>query len=202
MVWSRREEMRELKELWGAFGISQDGGENWELVPDLQDHVITSVVLDPTSPVGSRTLYAASFAKGVYKSTDNGRTWAKKSVGIEGERPFVWKLAARGGRRAVSAGASAAWRLAKTPSAPPYDGAIYRSTDGAETWVKLSLPEGVNGPVGIAVRSRRRAAHLLRPPGAGITNSTTSTAACSSPPMAGRVGVACFRRCSMRTGSR
>jgi photosystem II stability/assembly factor-like uncharacterized protein len=31
------------------------------------------------------------------------------------------------------------------------DGALYRSTDGAEHWEKMTLPEGTNGPNGLAV---------------------------------------------------
>ena len=31
------------------------------------------------------------------------------------------------------------------------DGGLYRSKDGAEHWEKLSLPEGVNGPNGLAI---------------------------------------------------
>ena len=31
------------------------------------------------------------------------------------------------------------------------DGALYRSTDGAESWEKVPLPEGVNGPNGLRV---------------------------------------------------
>jgi photosystem II stability/assembly factor-like uncharacterized protein len=34
---------------------------------------------------------------------------------------------------------------------PPPRGAVYRSTDGAEHWTRLRLPEGVNGPNGIAI---------------------------------------------------
>jgi hypothetical protein len=31
------------------------------------------------------------------------------------------------------------------------DGALYRSRDGAESWEKVSLPEGVNGPNGLSI---------------------------------------------------
>ena len=31
------------------------------------------------------------------------------------------------------------------------DGALYRSTDGAETWHRIPLPAGTNGPNGVAV---------------------------------------------------
>ena len=60
-----------------------------------------------------------------------------------------------------------AWRLARAAAGTLYlvvarrsengsfgdanDGALYRSTDGAETWTKLTLPTGVNGPNGLAI---------------------------------------------------
>jgi photosystem II stability/assembly factor-like uncharacterized protein len=31
------------------------------------------------------------------------------------------------------------------------DGALYRSTDGAERWTRIPLPQGVNGPNGLAI---------------------------------------------------
>ena len=34
------------------------------------------------------------------------------------------------------------------------DGALYRSSDGAESWQRMRLPSGVNGPNGIAIDPR------------------------------------------------
>ena len=34
------------------------------------------------------------------------------------------------------------------------DGALYRSTDGAEHWTRVALPAGVNGPNGLAIDPR------------------------------------------------
>jgi photosystem II stability/assembly factor-like uncharacterized protein len=34
------------------------------------------------------------------------------------------------------------------------DGALYRSTDSAEHWTRISLPRGVNGPNGLAVDTK------------------------------------------------
>ena len=41
------------------------------------------------------------------------------------------------------------------------DGALYRSVDGAETWEKISLPEGVNGPTNIMVDPQNQDRLLL-----------------------------------------
>ena len=53
----------------------------------------THILLDPTSPVDARVLYVTGFGRGVYKSSDGGRTWALKNSGITQEQPFAWRLA-------------------------------------------------------------------------------------------------------------
>ncbi|HWR54454.1 MAG TPA: hypothetical protein VN428_25325 [Bryobacteraceae bacterium] len=132
----------------GGIASSTDGGDHWIVAEGLPETAVTHIILDPNSPVGSRTLYATAFGKGVYKSTDNGKTWALKNNGIDSKQPFAWRLVrADGGtlylivsRRSEEAGAG-----------PEYDGALYKSTDGAERWVKMPLPQGVNGPTGLAI---------------------------------------------------
>ena len=43
---------------------------------------VTSVVLDPRSPVASRTLFAALWEHGVYRSVDGGLSWESRSIGL------------------------------------------------------------------------------------------------------------------------
>ena len=63
-------------------GVSTDFGATWkDTSRGLPGKPITSVVVDPKSPKGNRTLYASAFDDGVYKSTDGGRSWAKASQG-------------------------------------------------------------------------------------------------------------------------
>lgn len=101
--------------------------------------IATHIVLDPKSPAGSRTLYVAGFDKGVFKSTDDGNTWIMKNNGLSGNFN--------------------AWKLLLLPDGTLYllvarglkdgqvlDGAIYKSTDGAESWHKTAMPHGVNFP--------------------------------------------------------
>ena len=40
-----------------------------------------------------RVLYVAGFGRGVYKSSDGGRTWSLKNQGITQTQPFAWRLA-------------------------------------------------------------------------------------------------------------
>lgn len=67
----------------GGVCLSSDFCESWSTSNEgLPVAPCTSVVLDPGTPRGSRTLYAGVFHHGVFKSTDDGKTWTKKSNGL------------------------------------------------------------------------------------------------------------------------
>jgi photosystem II stability/assembly factor-like uncharacterized protein len=133
----------------GGVCRSDDGGKNWVKSNSGMDETgATHILLDPTSPVDARVLYVAGYGRGVYKSSDGGRTWALKNSGITQEQPFAWRLArsSNGTLYVVVARRSEDGSLGNAG-----DGALYRSADGAEHWERVSLPEGTNGPNGLAV---------------------------------------------------
>jgi photosystem II stability/assembly factor-like uncharacterized protein len=74
----------------------------------------------------------------VYKSTDNGRTWAHKINGM-GDNTFSHHIVL------ASDGT-----LYQTVMRTHTDGAAYQSTDGGDSWAKLNLPERVTFPNKIA----------------------------------------------------
>jgi hypothetical protein len=127
----------------GGICVSEDGGMSWK--PSCEgmgfDSPSTSIVLDPASPAGNRTLYAAVYNKGVFRSTDDGKTWTLKNNGIgDNTAAFEITLNSRG-------------ILFLTVSALPehrdgkkgrsyFSGAVYRSADRAETWTKLNIADG------------------------------------------------------------
>jgi photosystem II stability/assembly factor-like uncharacterized protein len=136
----------------GGVAVSTDGGYHW--TPSnlgMPPTAVTHILLDPGSPVGKRVLYATAFGRGVYKSVDNGKSWILKNDGISGTQPFTWRLTQdkEGTLYLVVA------RSSEGISPPvPGPGALYRSTDKAEHWVKMNLPDGVNGPTKLAIDPR------------------------------------------------
>ena len=51
---------------------------------------MVSIVMDPRSPVGNRTLYCSVWHHGVFKSLDDGKTWARASDGLrDPEHPSI-----------------------------------------------------------------------------------------------------------------
>ncbi len=133
----------------GGVATSQDGGVSWTVTDrGIDESDITHILVDPASPVGRRTLYACGFGDGVFKSTDNGQSWTLKRQGLEGRQPFAWRLAraADGLLYLVVARRSDHGEIGN-----PEDGALYRSSDGAENWERVGLPEGTNGPNGLAI---------------------------------------------------
>jgi len=133
----------------GGVVISNDGGRSWQPSGSgMPPTAATHILLDPRSPADARVLYVAGFGRGVFKSVDGGQSWSLKNNGIEGKEPFAWRLARdRDGTLYLVV----ARRSEDGSIGNAGDGALYRSTDGAEHWTKLSLPAEVNGPNGLAI---------------------------------------------------
>jgi photosystem II stability/assembly factor-like uncharacterized protein len=136
----------------GGVAVSTDGGRSWQPSnAGLPQDSVTHILLDPSSPMGSRTLYACAFGRGVYKSVDGGKTWTQKNNGIAGNEPFAWRITASpdGSLYLV-----VARRSEGKDYSPAGSGAVYRSTDKAEHWQPIVLPAGVTGPTGLEIDPR------------------------------------------------
>ncbi|MFD1140047.1 sialidase family protein [Larkinella insperata] len=169
----------------GGILVTDDAGTTWQVVSqEIGEAGMTSLVLDPGSNPAARTLYACAFGKGVYKSTDGGKSWQLKNNGISGEEPFAWKLVRRPTDGALFL--LVARRNDDGTIGTPGNGALYRSDNGAESWTKLGLPIETNSPVDLAVDpqdperlvltawGRKTAGKLTPDIGGGIFLSTNS----------------------------
>lgn len=133
----------------GGVCRSDDGGRTWTKSNNgMEPTAPTHILLDPTSPQDARVLYVAAFGRGIYKSADGGKTWALKNAGIVQKEPFAWRIArdSKGTLYVLVARRSEDGSIGNDG-----DGAIYRSTDGAEHWIPVAMPQGSNAPNGLAV---------------------------------------------------
>jgi photosystem II stability/assembly factor-like uncharacterized protein len=139
--WSSRE---------GGVATSTDGGNTWTaashgLPPTLSP---THILLDAKSPAASRVLYIAAMGRGVFKSTDGGQNWRAKNAGLPDHAPLTWRMAidSEGTLYVVTIRRSEDGKYGTDQ-----DGWLFRSRNGGDTWERVTLPQGVNGPVGITV---------------------------------------------------
>lgn len=122
----------------GGVCLSANFGESWTgNCQGIPRKPVTSIVVDPRSPSQRRTLYAGVFDGGVYKSTDDGKTWVVKKNGLGSEQNMrVYRVILH------EDGTLYASICGKRPSGGqpflPEGVGIYRSKDGAETWEKIT----------------------------------------------------------------
>lgn len=161
VIWLGTGECNSSRSSYAGTGIyrSADGGKTWDWRGLPESHHISRIVLHPTDPntlwvavLGH--LYSANTERGIFKTTDGGKTWAKTL--------FVSDIA--GGIDLVldpidpNALYAATWE--RTRSAWDFDGAgsgsgIWKSTDGGGTWANVSdgksgFPSGPNaGRIGL-----------------------------------------------------
>src|SRR5262249_7989838 len=133
----------------GGVCTSVDGGKTWTKSSNgMAETAATHILLDPTSPVDRRVLYVAGFGRGVYKSADGGNTWTLMNTGITQKEPFAWRIVRD---KSGTLYLLIARRSEDGGIGTDGDGALYRSTDGAQHWTPITLPEGTNAPNGLAI---------------------------------------------------
>lgn len=136
---------------------STDGGRNWRMVGLENSEHISKIVIDPNDP---NTVYVAvpgklwsdSPDRGLYKTTDGGKTWKKilytdektgcADVVMDPRNPDILL--------------ASMWQFRRTPYSFVSGGpgsALYKSTDGGKTWRKITagLPSGEFGRIALAM---------------------------------------------------
>ncbi len=150
-----------------SYGIgmfkSMDAGKTWTHIGLEDTRQIGRVVIDPANPnrvyvAALGHIYDPNPERGVFRSIDGGATWKKilfntadpNNVGaadlaIDPGNPRVLYASLWGTRRPP-------WSVYAPTNLP--GGGLYKSTDGGDTWTKLSggLPnDGFVGRIGIAI---------------------------------------------------
>jgi photosystem II stability/assembly factor-like uncharacterized protein len=143
---------------WGD-GVykSNDGGKSWENVGLKKSEHIGRIVVDPRNSqvvyvAAQGPLWSAGGERGLYKTTDGGKTWKAvlsisentgvNEVVIDPRNPDVLYASAYQRRRHV-------WTILN--GGP--ESAIYKSTDAGASWKKLTagLPKEDLGRIGLAI---------------------------------------------------
>jgi photosystem II stability/assembly factor-like uncharacterized protein len=137
---------------------STDGGKTWTDVGLHGVWSISRILVDPKNPahviVGAfGDPFRNSTARGVYVTNDGGKTWSKTLY--VGPETGAAELAMDPNDPSIIY--ASMWQFRRLPwtfhSGGPDDG-IWRSTDGGETWTRLSghgLPTGLMGRSAVAI---------------------------------------------------
>ncbi len=114
----------------GGFFISEDNGASWKCSSlGLGNDGIFSLVMHPEDP---KTLFAGTY-NGIWKSTDQGRTWTNSSGGMPGEQwPFC--VVIDPGNPSVMYTATKNGMNMGFPENNVFWGVVMKSTNGGESW--------------------------------------------------------------------
>jgi photosystem II stability/assembly factor-like uncharacterized protein len=153
IVWVGSGEANSSRSSYAGTGMyrSADGGKTWEWRGLPESHHIARIVLHPNDPntlwvavLGH--LYSPNEERGIYKTTDGGKTWNKTLFVHENSGGIDLALDPSDPNTLFAA----TWERSRR--AWNFDGAgegsaIWKSTDGGNTWARASTP-GSGFPTG------------------------------------------------------
>jgi photosystem II stability/assembly factor-like uncharacterized protein len=138
---------------------SSDAGKTWAKVGFANVDAISRIRIHPKNPdivyvAAFGQYYGPSDERGVFKSSDGGKTWRKTlfrdartgavDLAIDDNNPSV-----------MFAALWEAYRMEYQMSSGGPGSGLFKSTDGGETWTEITrnqgLPQGVVGRIGVAL---------------------------------------------------
>ena len=145
-----------------GFGMwrSDDAGRTWKNIGLKDSRHIVRIVVHPKDPnivwvAALGHLFGPNEERGVYKTTDGGKTW-RRVLFSDAQSGAVDLVMEPGNPQVLYA---STWTVIRTPYSLESGGngsALWKSTDGGETWKKLNNNPGfpnksVTGIIGVAV---------------------------------------------------
>ena len=159
VIWAGTGENNHQRQLGYGDGIykSEDGGGSWKNMGLKESRQIGGIVIDPRNSdvvyvAAEGSIWGPGGERGLYKSTDGGKTWAKvldisentgvNNIIMDPRNPDVLYATSEQRRRHV---------YTKIGGGP--ESAVYKSKDAGKTWDKImsGLPSGDIGGMGIAI---------------------------------------------------
>lgn len=154
---------------WGA-GVykSLDGGRSWKLMGLEQTQSIGHIAIDPRDPnivfvAAAGSQWNSSRERGVYKTTDGGKTWTQ-SLFVSEDTGVIDMAMDPQTPATLYAGAYQRRRTVYGFNGGGPESALYKTADGGGTWTKLTkdLPYENGGDVGrIGISVYRRNPNIV-----------------------------------------
>jgi photosystem II stability/assembly factor-like uncharacterized protein len=136
---------------------TSDGGRNWSRMGLEKSEHISKIIVHPTQPntvfvAVPGPLWSDSPDRGLYKTTDGGKTWEK--ILYTDEKTGCADIIQD--PRNPDVLLASMWQVRRTPYSFASGGpgsALHKSTDGGKTWRKISngLPTGAFGRIALAL---------------------------------------------------
>jgi len=163
ILWVGTGESNSSRSSYAGNGMykSTDGGKSWEHIGLDETHHIGRVILHPSNPdvvwvAALGHLYSANPERGVYKTTDGGKTW-KKTLFVDDNTGAVDLVMDPANPDILYAAMWERERKAWNFKGSGKGSGIFKSTDGGEIWNRITtgqngfpMDEGV-GRIGLAI---------------------------------------------------
>lgn len=154
-IWVGTGEKNSSRSSYAGIGIlkSVDKGKTWKNVGLLDSHHISRIIINPKNPdevvvgvIGH--LYTPNKERGIFKTTDGGKTW-ENTLFINNYTGVIDIAAAPENPNIMYAASWERERKAWNFDGDGKNSAIYKSTDGGDSWTNISENNGFRNGLGV-----------------------------------------------------